>query len=85
MPISSTPRGQHRLHSALESAINVLVGYGVAVAAQIVVFPWFGIHIPLETNLTIGLIFTAVSLVRSYALRRAFNWWYVRRASRHAH
>ena len=66
---------QSRTRSALESVTNVVVGYSVAVVAQIVVFPWFGIHASLGDNLGIGLVFTAVSLVRSYTLRRLFNWW----------
>lgn len=64
---------QSRRHSALESVANVAIGYGVAVASQIVIFPMFGIHIPLGDNLLIGLWFTAISIMRSYALRRWFN------------
>ena len=56
----------------MEAVTNVLVGYGVAVATQWAVFPLFGLHATLQENLLIGLIFTAVSLVRSYVLRRAF-------------
>ena len=64
---------QTRLQSALESAANVAVGYLVALASQLVVFPLFGIHIPFSTNLAIGAWFTVISLVRSYVLRRWFN------------
>lgn len=64
---------QSRLHSALESAANVAIGYGVAVASQIAIFPLFGIHIPLADNLVIGGYFTLISLARSYLLRRWFN------------
>lgn len=59
--------------SLLESVANVVVGYGVAVVAQIVVFPLFGLEVTLSQNLQIGLVFTGVSLVRSYVLRRAFE------------
>jgi len=52
----------------------VLVGYLVALGAQLVVFPLMGIPVSLSQNVTIGVIFTVVSLGRSYALRRAFNW-----------
>lgn len=64
---------QSRLMSAVEAVVNVVVGYGVAVATQLVVFPVFGLEASLAQNLAIGLIFTVVSLVRSYALRRAFE------------
>jgi hypothetical protein len=40
----------------------------------LIVFPLFGIHIPMSSNIAIGIIFTFVSLVRSYVLRRLFNW-----------
>jgi hypothetical protein len=64
---------QSRTMSLIEALANVLVGYSVAVATQAVVFPLFGLHASLDQNLAIGLIFTVVSLVRSYALRRVFN------------
>jgi hypothetical protein len=59
--------------SLVESVANVLVGYIVAVTTQYLVFPLFGLHATLSQNLMIGLIFTGVSLVRSYLLRRAFE------------
>ncbi len=64
---------QTKRHSAFEAVANVAIGYGVAVASQVAIFPLFGIHIPLADNLLIGLWFTAISIVRSYALRRLFN------------
>jgi hypothetical protein len=64
---------QSRTMSLIEALVNVGVGYGVAVATQVMVFPIFGLHASLDQNLAIGLIFTVVSLVRSYVLRRAFN------------
>ena len=36
-------------------------------------FPWFGLPARLDDALAIGLIFTLVSIVRSFALRRAFE------------
>ena len=65
---------QSRLASFGESLVNVAIGYSIAVGTQAVVFPMFGIHVPIESNLLIGLIFTVVSIMRSYCLRRIFNW-----------
>lgn len=65
---------QSRLGSFLESLANVVLGYGVAVGAQLAIFPWFNIRVSVQDNLVIGLAFTLVSLVRSYLLRRLFNW-----------
>lgn len=72
---------QSRTHSLLESLLNVAIGYGVALVAQLAIFPLFGIHISLQDNLLIGALFTVVSIARSYALRRLFNRWHSRNAS----
>lgn len=64
---------QSRLMSLVESIANVIVGYGVAVATQILIFPVFGLHTTLAQNLKMGAVFTIVSLGRSYALRRLFE------------
>jgi len=67
---------QSRGMSLIEAITNVAVGYALAVAAQIAVFPWFGLHASIGENLTIGALFTGISLLRSYALRRLFErWW----------
>ena len=59
--------------SLVEATANVVVGYVLAIATQIVVFPWFGIKTGLAEHLGIGLAFVGVSLVRGYALRRLFE------------
>lgn len=64
---------QSRFHSFLESLANIIVGYSIAVLSQVLIFPLFGIVIPLRSNLAIGACFTVVSLLRSYAIRRFFN------------
>lgn len=64
---------QSRFGSLLESVTNVAIGYAVALVSQVVIFPLYGIHVPMATNIAIGLWFTAVSIARSYVLRRWFN------------
>ena len=64
---------QSRLMSFIEAWANVFVGYWVSVAANYVVLPWFGFHVSAGQAIGIGVIFTAISLVRSYLLRRWFN------------
>ena len=51
----------------------MVFGYGLAVITQILIFPTFGLHATLEQNLQMGAVFTLVAIVRSYALRRAFD------------
>ncbi len=69
--------GQSRRASLVESVLNILIGYGVAVTAQCLIFPLFGVVLPLSDNLLIGVLFTLVSLIRSYWLRRLFNFLHV--------
>ncbi len=64
---------QSRGMSLVEAATNVVVGYALAVATQILVFPWFGLQASLGENLALGGVFTGISLLRSYALRRLFE------------
>lgn len=69
------PRGieQSRTVSIVEAATNVVVGYVLAIATQLAVFPFFGIETSLGEHLTIGFAFVGVSLVRGYLLRRLFE------------
>ena len=64
---------QTRLMSLVEAIANVVVGYGIAVVTQRVVFPWFGLPAHLEDALAIGGIFTAARIARSFLLRRIFE------------
>ena len=66
---------QTRKHSAIETFSNVLIGYFVALASQLAIFPLFGIHVHFRDNILIGLYFTVISIIRSYCLRR----WFTRR------
>lgn len=64
---------QSRLESAIEVSINTFIGFVVAVFSQIAIFPFFGIIVPISTNIWIGIWFTFVSVIRSYIIRRYFN------------
>ena len=64
---------QSRTMSLVESMANVVVGYGIAVASQILIFPAFGMHMTLTQNLKIAASFTVISICRSFALRRLFE------------
>lgn len=64
---------QSRLGSALEALTNIIVGYFVAILTQSIVFPWFGFEASVSDHAQIAGVFTLVSLLRSYVLRRAFN------------
>lgn len=70
-------KGQKKRHSFMESILNVAIGYGVALATQIAVFPLFGMQVSIIDNLAIGGIFTVVSIIRSYYVRRLFNAFHI--------
>jgi hypothetical protein len=64
---------QSRLISLVEAVANVAVGLILAVAVQIVVFPILGLQASLGQNLALALVFTGVSLARSFVFRRVFE------------
>lgn len=64
---------QSRKASAVEAVANVAIGLLVSMAANAAVFPLFGFTPTLAQNVSITLIYTAISLARSYLLRRLFN------------
>lgn len=67
--------GQTKTRSMVESWVNVVVGLAVNILIQRIVFPVYGWDVSYSENIQISLIFTVVSVVRSYGLRRLFNWW----------
>jgi hypothetical protein len=64
---------QTRIGSLIETVANTAIGFGVALASQLAVFPLFDIHVAFSTNLAIGAWFTGISVVRGYLVRRFFN------------
>lgn len=65
---------QTRTGSLAEAIVNIVIGFGINWTCNMVFLPMFGF-----TSLTaakafgIGLVFTGVSLIRQYVLRRWFN------------
>jgi hypothetical protein len=64
---------QSRRASIIEAISSTLIGYGIALAGQLIVFPLMGITVTLNQNLLIGGIFMLISTARSYVLRRVFE------------
>jgi hypothetical protein len=69
---------QTRHASLIETIVNTAVGLGINLAAQVLVFPLFGIYIHITTNLAIAGIFTAISIIRGFVMRRIFETLRVR-------
>jgi hypothetical protein len=65
---------QSRADSFMESLTNVAIGFGINFAANVLILPAvLGVPVHLAELGLIGLLYTVISVVRSYALRRAFN------------
>lgn len=64
---------QTKLGSLYESLINIVIGFSINFVANMLIFPLFGFHISAGNNFILGCIYTGISLVRSYVIRRWFN------------
>lgn len=64
---------QTRIGSFVEAWANILVGFSINFVANLLVLPMFGFNVTPSDAFGIGLVFTAISLARSYVLRRWFN------------
>lgn len=69
---------QSKRMSLLESAINIAVGFGIALGAQIVFLPLLGVAIELHQNIAFAVIMTIISLCRQFILRRLFEALHIR-------
>lgn len=64
---------QTRTGSIIEAIANVCIGFWINFTANMLIFPLFGFHISPGANFVMGLLYTVISIVRSYVLRRVFN------------
>jgi branched-subunit amino acid transport protein len=65
--------GQTRRASAVEALTGTIVGFLLAIWVQRLLFPAMGHDLALSENAVVAVVFTALSLVRNYCLRRLFN------------
>ena len=68
--------------SLAEAIANVVAGYIIALITQLLLFPVLGLHLETPQNVFIAAVFTAVSLIRSFVLRRTFEALRVRKCPR---
>lgn len=64
---------QSRLGSLIEAAVNVAIGLAISLVANYFVFPMYGFVPSFNSSVQITLIYTGISVVRQYVLRRWFN------------
>lgn len=64
---------QTKLGSFVESWANIAIGFTINYFANLAILPLFGLMVTASDAFGIGVIFTVISLVRSYVIRRWFN------------
>ena len=64
---------QTKKQSFIESLTSVGIGWFIGVILNMLVLPLFDYDVSLTDGVLISIIFTAVSVIRSYVIRRAFN------------
>jgi putative flippase GtrA len=69
---------QRRLVSLVEALSNTALGFGISVYAGALVYPLFGVHFALHELTAITAIFTVVSIIRGYIVRRVFVWLHIK-------
>ena len=64
---------QSKRESMIETLTNVGIGWFISFIANMLVLPLFGYNINLTDGVLISIIFTIISIVRGYLIRRFFN------------
>ena len=64
---------QSKKDSLIESLTSTTIGWLIGVILNMLVLPLFDYNITVIDSLWVSLIFTVVSVVRGYLIRRFFN------------
>ena len=64
---------QSKKQSFIETITSVFVGWLIGVILNLTVLPLFDYNITVTDSLWVSLIFTIVSVIRGYMIRRFFN------------
>lgn len=64
---------QTRRGSLYEALFNILIGFSINYVANLLILPLFGFNVGLGDNFLIGLLYTGISLVRQFVIRRYCN------------
>lgn len=69
---------QTKMMSLAETALNYFTGFVIALAITYWVLPFWGFEPSPSGAVEITMLYTVVSIIRSYAWRRLFNWIHFR-------
>lgn len=64
---------QSKKQSLIETLTSVFVGWLIGVILNLTILPLFDYNITVIDSLWVSLIFTVVSVIRGYIIRRWFN------------
>ena len=70
---------QTRLQSLIEVAASTFIAFWLSVLVGYFTYPIFGHKFSVLDNIALTSIFTVWSMIRSYWLRRFFNWYFTGR------
>lgn len=70
---------QSKMQSLIEVAISTVVGFVTSTLFGMVLYPLFGHKFSVLQNVGLTLCFTVWSFIRSYYMRRFFNWLFSRK------
>ncbi len=72
--VRAAPGGGQSPRSAITEAwLNLAVGFSINFFANMVLLPLVGANITPSQNFWLGWVYTSISIVRQYAIRRWFN------------
>ena len=64
---------QSKRESMIESLTSTTIGIIIGIVLNLTILPIFDYNITVVDSLWISVIFTIVSIIRSYVIRRFFN------------
>ena len=64
---------QSKKQSFIESLTSTTIGIIIGIVLNLTILPIFGYPVSVVDSLWISVIFTVVSIIRSYIIRRWFN------------
>ena len=64
---------QTKKQSLIESLTSTTIGIIIGIVLNLTILPIFGYPVSVVDSLWISVIFTVVSIIRSYIIRRWFN------------
>jgi hypothetical protein len=65
--------GNNRRAAIIEAWANIVIGFTINFSANLLILPLIGASFTLAQNFWMGWIYTSVSILRQYAIRRWFQ------------